>query len=178
MALEPADRYATPRALADDVEHWLADEPVTAYREPVVARLGAGAAGIARGWPAQAVLLLTATAALGIGLVAVNEQKNRTEAARRSRTERARGGTDAQAAEQEAKETAQAKKRRRGRARIRGERVFAAGRPKDQEGAWVTMSNWPMPSRRPCRSSRRVQGPAADRGPAAHDPGDFLPVPG
>ena len=33
MALKPEDRYATPRALADDIEHWLADEPVTAYPE-------------------------------------------------------------------------------------------------------------------------------------------------
>jgi tetratricopeptide (TPR) repeat protein/tRNA A-37 threonylcarbamoyl transferase component Bud32 len=33
MALEPADRYATPRALAEDIEHWLADEPVSAYQE-------------------------------------------------------------------------------------------------------------------------------------------------
>ena len=33
MALKPEDRYATPRALADDIEHWLADEPVTAYAE-------------------------------------------------------------------------------------------------------------------------------------------------
>src|SRR5581483_3068015 len=40
MALVPEDRYATPRLLADDLEHWLADEPVTAYREPGSARLG------------------------------------------------------------------------------------------------------------------------------------------
>jgi serine/threonine-protein kinase len=39
MALKRESRYATPRQLADDVEHWLADEPVTAYREPVRARL-------------------------------------------------------------------------------------------------------------------------------------------
>ena len=35
MALKPEDRYASPKALADDIEHWLADEPVTAYREPL-----------------------------------------------------------------------------------------------------------------------------------------------
>jgi tetratricopeptide (TPR) repeat protein/WD40 repeat protein/tRNA A-37 threonylcarbamoyl transferase component Bud32 len=40
MALRPEDRYPSPRALADDVEHWLADEPVSAYREPRLARLG------------------------------------------------------------------------------------------------------------------------------------------
>jgi serine/threonine-protein kinase len=34
MATDPARRYRTPRALADDVEHWLADEPVSAWREP------------------------------------------------------------------------------------------------------------------------------------------------
>ena len=34
MALKPEDRYATRRALADDVERWAADEPVSAWREP------------------------------------------------------------------------------------------------------------------------------------------------
>jgi eukaryotic-like serine/threonine-protein kinase len=34
MATNPADRYATPRALADDVDRWMADEPVGAWREP------------------------------------------------------------------------------------------------------------------------------------------------
>ena len=38
MALKPADRYATPRALADDIEHWLADERVTAHAEPLTLR--------------------------------------------------------------------------------------------------------------------------------------------
>ena len=31
---KPEDRYATCRALADDVERWMADEPVSAWREP------------------------------------------------------------------------------------------------------------------------------------------------
>jgi serine/threonine-protein kinase len=34
MAHDPEDRYATARALADDLERWLADEPVSAYRDP------------------------------------------------------------------------------------------------------------------------------------------------
>jgi serine/threonine-protein kinase len=38
LALQASDRYATPRALADEIEHWLADEPVGAFREPVMAR--------------------------------------------------------------------------------------------------------------------------------------------
>ncbi len=40
MAQKPADRYATSRALADDIELWLADEPVAAYPEPRIERLG------------------------------------------------------------------------------------------------------------------------------------------
>ncbi len=40
MALRPEERYASPRALAEDIEHWLADEPVSAYRESPLVRLG------------------------------------------------------------------------------------------------------------------------------------------
>ena len=40
MALRPEDRYASARALADDVERWLADEPVSAWREPFARRAG------------------------------------------------------------------------------------------------------------------------------------------
>jgi WD40 repeat protein/tRNA A-37 threonylcarbamoyl transferase component Bud32 len=38
MALRPEDRYATPKALAEEIEDWLADEPVAAYPEPWTAR--------------------------------------------------------------------------------------------------------------------------------------------
>jgi serine/threonine-protein kinase len=39
MATQPADRYAAPAALANDIKHWLADEPVAAYPEPWTQRL-------------------------------------------------------------------------------------------------------------------------------------------
>ena len=72
MAVQPSARYASARALADDLERWLADEPVVAFREPLVAR--------ARRWgrkhrswvSAAGALLLTAVAALGVGLFAVS----------------------------------------------------------------------------------------------------------
>jgi serine/threonine-protein kinase len=38
MALRPEDRYGSAEALADEVEHWLADEPVQAHREPWLVR--------------------------------------------------------------------------------------------------------------------------------------------
>jgi serine/threonine-protein kinase len=58
MARKPGDRYATPKSLADDIEHWLADQPVTAWREPLSRRL--------RRWARQHRSLVTAAAAAGI----------------------------------------------------------------------------------------------------------------
>jgi serine/threonine-protein kinase len=40
MALKPEERYASAQALAEEIEHWLADEPVAAYREPWAVRAG------------------------------------------------------------------------------------------------------------------------------------------
>jgi serine/threonine-protein kinase len=40
LAKRPADRYASAKELADEVQCWLADEPVSAYSEPWVARSG------------------------------------------------------------------------------------------------------------------------------------------
>jgi serine/threonine-protein kinase len=39
MALEPEDRYASCRALAEDIERWMADLPVSAWREPLGRRV-------------------------------------------------------------------------------------------------------------------------------------------
>jgi serine/threonine-protein kinase len=39
MAKRRSHRYQTASALADDVERWLADEPVSVYRDPVIVRL-------------------------------------------------------------------------------------------------------------------------------------------
>src|SRR5208283_3392527 len=39
MALRPEDRYPSARALADDIERWLADEPISARREPILERV-------------------------------------------------------------------------------------------------------------------------------------------
>jgi serine/threonine protein kinase/tetratricopeptide (TPR) repeat protein len=55
MALKPEDRYASTRELADDVEHWLADEPVSAWPEPWPVK--------ARRWLNRHRTLVTTTAA-------------------------------------------------------------------------------------------------------------------
>src|SRR5262249_41509600 len=38
MATKPEDRYVSCRALAEDVERWAADEPISAWREPASIR--------------------------------------------------------------------------------------------------------------------------------------------
>jgi tetratricopeptide (TPR) repeat protein/tRNA A-37 threonylcarbamoyl transferase component Bud32 len=40
MAVQPGDRYATAQELGAEVERWLADQPVTAWREPLLVRSG------------------------------------------------------------------------------------------------------------------------------------------
>jgi serine/threonine protein kinase/tetratricopeptide (TPR) repeat protein len=67
MARLPRDRYPSAGELADDVERWLAYEPVTTYSEPLLQRVGRSI----RRHPAR-VAGLTAAALVGtLGLLAV-----------------------------------------------------------------------------------------------------------
>jgi serine/threonine-protein kinase len=64
MALQPMDRYPTPRALAGDLEHWLADRPVSAWPEPWRVK--------ARRWlSGHKTLVSGIAAALCVGLVSL-----------------------------------------------------------------------------------------------------------
>jgi serine/threonine protein kinase len=68
MALRPEDRYGTCRALAEDIERWLADEPVSAWKEPLGRR--------ARRWGRRnrtavaAVLVALVSGVVALGAVA------------------------------------------------------------------------------------------------------------
>ena len=66
MGLNPADRYATARALADDVERWSADEPVSAYRERAHVRLARWARRHRTGVAIGAGVLQTAVVVLAV----------------------------------------------------------------------------------------------------------------
>jgi serine/threonine-protein kinase len=59
MATRPADRYISCRALAEDIERWAADEPVSAWREPISRRV--------RRWANRN---RTAVAAVAVALIA------------------------------------------------------------------------------------------------------------
>jgi serine/threonine-protein kinase len=76
MALRPEERYSSALALAEDVEHWLADELVKAYREPVGARLRRWMRKRPKRVTAAVVLLLAAVVGLTVGTVLL-ERSNR-----------------------------------------------------------------------------------------------------
>ncbi len=76
MAKEPEGRYPTPKALADDLDRWMAEEPVTAWREPFSRR--------ARRWGRRNRTAVTAAASAlvagVIGLSAVLAVQTRAKA--------------------------------------------------------------------------------------------------
>jgi serine/threonine-protein kinase len=87
MALNPEDRYAAPRLLVADIERWLADEPVSAYREPLGRRVrrwgkrnrtavtGAAVALLAGVMGLSAVLLVQTRAKADIARALASETK-------------------------------------------------------------------------------------------------------
>jgi serine/threonine-protein kinase len=83
MAARPGDRYDSVRSLAADLEHWLADEPVAAYREPALARLARWGRRHRSLVAGTAMLLISALAALSAGLVLLGRANARTEQQRR-----------------------------------------------------------------------------------------------
>src|SRR5262249_50282995 len=78
MALNREDRYPTPRFLAEGLERWMADEPRTAWHEPLIERLARWTrrhrTGTQAGAAALVVVAIIATAA------AVLINRSRTEA--------------------------------------------------------------------------------------------------
>lgn len=78
MSASPADRYPTAVELAADVEHWLADEPVAAYREPIFAQIGRWIRRHRTLVGSTAVLLTMAAVGLTIGIVLVSREQART----------------------------------------------------------------------------------------------------
>jgi eukaryotic-like serine/threonine-protein kinase len=94
MQLAPADRYATCAALAKDIERWLDDELVTAYAEPLSARvfrwirvhrlMTARAGGLAAGLVAGLIVttILLSRANVRIAASALETEKERLAATR------------------------------------------------------------------------------------------------
>lgn len=82
MAMRPEDRYGSALLLAADVEAWLADEPVSAYREPFSARLARWGRRHRTLLAVAAVSLVTAVTALAVGIALLWREQAHTEAQR------------------------------------------------------------------------------------------------
>ena len=78
MAVNPEDRYATCRALADDIERWIADEPVSARREPASARVARWARRHRTAVAAIALSLATAVVLLTLSNLLVRNAQHAT----------------------------------------------------------------------------------------------------
>ncbi len=142
LATEPKERFGSPQSLADDVERFLADEPVAAHAEPIAVRT--------RRWMRKhprTVAALSATLMVGLTsaiiIAAVVWGKNRELAKTNTDLDLAnaqitRKNTDlvaANLAEREAKEEVDAR-RQESEAVLKfvEDRVLAAARPEDQAG--------------------------------------------
>ncbi|QDV38308.1 serine/threonine-protein kinase [Tautonia plasticadhaerens] len=82
MSLEPGDRYGSARDLARDLERWMAGEAVSAYRDPVPARLLRWGKRHQALVAASAALTLATLLGLAVGLVVVGRQRERADRAR------------------------------------------------------------------------------------------------
>jgi tetratricopeptide (TPR) repeat protein/tRNA A-37 threonylcarbamoyl transferase component Bud32 len=78
MALKPQDRYVSAKAMAADVERWLADGPVSVYQEPLVARLARWGRRHRTFVASAGALLITAVVALTISTVLISREQART----------------------------------------------------------------------------------------------------
>jgi formylglycine-generating enzyme required for sulfatase activity/serine/threonine protein kinase len=72
MALKPDERYASPKELAEEIGRWMADEPVSAWREPWTTR--------GRRWvrrhrmPVSSAAVALASCLIGLGYVLYDSQ--------------------------------------------------------------------------------------------------------
>ncbi len=79
MARKPEDRYASARELADDVERYLADEPVKAYAEPPLARLWRWMKRHRAAVLGSAAVLTVTAVALAVGVVLLDAANRREQ---------------------------------------------------------------------------------------------------
>lgn len=82
MALKPDDRYMSPMALAADIENWLADQAVLAWREPVHERIRRWMRGHQTLVSGVAVAMIVAMVSLATGIVLLNASRQREQLAR------------------------------------------------------------------------------------------------
>jgi serine/threonine-protein kinase len=84
LAPNPEDRYASAHALAEDLERWLADEPVSAWREPLPVRAARWVRRHRTGVVGAAAASLVAVVGLSVGVAFLTAANERERQARRA----------------------------------------------------------------------------------------------
>ena len=84
MANRPEDRYPSAKAIAEDIERWSADEPVSAHRDALPIRLGRWARKHRTTVAVAAGLLQTAVVVLAVAAVLLGQSPAPVEEQRRS----------------------------------------------------------------------------------------------
>lgn len=79
MSLQAEDRYPSAQAIAEEIEHWLADEPVNAYPEPFPIRVGRWARRHRVSVASFGVSLLCAVFGLSMTTFLVSMEKRQTD---------------------------------------------------------------------------------------------------
>ncbi len=76
MSKRPEDRYPSALALAEEVRRWLADEPISAYREPWTVRLARFSKRHRTAATSAAALLVAAVVALTVSSVLIGRERD------------------------------------------------------------------------------------------------------
>jgi tetratricopeptide (TPR) repeat protein len=90
LALQAQDRYPTALALAEEIEHWLADEPVRAYAEPWWGRLARWVRRHRAWMQAGAATLGFVTVVAVLAMLLINGERVRADQRRREADEQRR----------------------------------------------------------------------------------------
>ena len=86
MALEPGNRYASPRALADDIERWMADDPVTALPDGWGRRIARWSRRNRSATRAAAASLVVIATVASVAAVAIGREQAHTRGALKAET--------------------------------------------------------------------------------------------
>jgi serine/threonine-protein kinase len=79
MAVDPGERYPSARAIADDIERWLADQPIAVHRDDWLTRLSRWGRRHRTFLAASVALLTTSAVGLAIGFVASLDQQRQIQ---------------------------------------------------------------------------------------------------
>jgi formylglycine-generating enzyme required for sulfatase activity/tRNA A-37 threonylcarbamoyl transferase component Bud32 len=96
MALKPEDRYGSPRELAGEIERFLADEPVSAYREPFKVRVGRWARRHPAVVAGSTALVFTMLLAVTIGGLLLGQEQTKTLKEQQAKLEQQHKAREAQ----------------------------------------------------------------------------------